>query len=397
MARPLAAILVLTALALAGCTASDDGGAGPGDGPGGGNGTGTTTVGSGGIGSASAYLKDAPADDFAEVHVMVTAACVHRSGGTDGATTTAGNGTTTGNGTAGNGTGGPTTSGTSTSSATTTSASGTRTGDGSSNGTDPCMGPSAQGQGQGQGRQGGSGPTGTVGTCAARTGTTATMTTTGATTAGNGTGNTTGNGTTATGSGTATWSTSASPGTTTSGAGSGSSGWVVLFSDPAGLDVDLLNTTGARAAFLGEASLAAGSYQQVRIEVCAAWGITHDGQNVTIEVASGTLRSVRSFTVPAGQESRITVDLDLDRSLREQGNGQWRLTPVVGKTTVATVADASSGEDTAQPGEVVPIPEADDGVATTTTTTGAGTGAGTGGNATTATTSSTSTAGPGTT
>jgi hypothetical protein len=245
MALRALAVAVLTALILSGCTQSDGG--------------------SEGTGSASAYVKDAPSDDFREVHVVFTEVAVHRSGGSDGNPTQTGNGT------------------------------GTSTG----------------------------------------------LTTSVANT-------------TVSGSVNATVSGSANA-TTTSGS---EAGWIVLFSDASGVDVDLLNTTGARAAFLGEEDLAAGHYQQVRITIKEAYGIDHDGERVDITVSSGVLRSVKSFEVEEGRETRITIDIDLERSLREQGNGQWRMTPVIGKTTAEVVDDASSGQEAAQPGDIEDVPEA---------------------------------------
>ena len=244
-------VALLIALALSGCSTdtSDDGGASS----------------SGGTGSASAYVKDAPSDDFAEVHVVFTEVSVHRSGG-DGD-----------------------------SDANTTTTFGTSTGFSTS-----------------------------VGNA------------------------------TVTGSVNATGTSSANT-TTASGP---SAGWIVLFSDTSGVDVDLLNTTGARAAFLGESELAAGHYQQVRITVKEAYGIDHDGERVNITVASGTLKSVKSFEVEDGEETRVTIDIDLEKSLKQTGNGQWRMTPVIGKTSAAVVDDASSGEESSQPGEVESVPEA---------------------------------------
>lgn len=266
-----AALAVCLAL-LAGCTAPQDtGGQGTtgtgtvGDGDGGATTSGSLTVTStDGLrpeGSASVYLKDAPADDFREVHVVITEVAIHRSAGEANGTTSA-TGTTTGsaNGTADNGT-------------VSLSASASATGTGS---------PGAE------------------------------------------------------------------------------AGWIVVLSDAEGVDVDLLNTTGARAAYLGEAELDAGRYQQVRIEVAEAYGVTHDGERVNITVSSGTLRVTGGFEVVAGNETRVTVDIDLERSLREQGSGAWRLTPVIGRTTAAEVEDASSGEEAAEPGEVQDVPEVDE-------------------------------------
>ncbi len=88
-----------------------------------------------------------------------------------------------------------------------------------------------------------------------------------------------------------------------------------------------------------------------------AYGIDQAGERVNITVSSGTLRSVKSFEVEADQETRITNDFDLEKSLKQQGTGTWRMTPVIGKTSAAVVDDEESGEETAQPGDVEDVPE----------------------------------------
>ena len=130
-------------------------------------------------------------------------------------------------------------------------------------------------------------------------------------------------------------------------------GWKTLFSDSAGVDIDLLNVTGTRAAFLGEESLAVGKYTQLRIIVTRAYGI-QDGNEVPITVSSGTLKFNHPFEVAAGLETRLVIDVDLDRSLRQTGgpSGDWRMTPVIGSVAAKIVQDDSSGADTAEAGDV---------------------------------------------
>jgi hypothetical protein len=130
-----------------------------------------------------------------------------------------------------------------------------------------------------------------------------------------------------------------------------SAGWKVLFSDSAGVDVDLLNASGARAAFLGEASLGAGRYTQLRVTVKSAYGV-ENGTKVPLTVSSGTLKLNHPFTVKAGAETRLVLDVDLDRSLHQQGNGSWRMTPVIGSVDAEQVGDGASGFEADQPGDV---------------------------------------------
>lgn len=89
-----------------------------------------------------------------------------------------------------------------------------------------------------------------------------------------------------------------------------------------------------------------------------AYGVAENGSRVSITVPSKTLKFVRSFEVEEGRETRITLDFDLDRSLKENTQG-WKLTPVVGKTTAVVVDDASSGEEKSKPGDSEELDELD--------------------------------------
>jgi hypothetical protein len=93
------------------------------------------------------------------------------------------------------------------------------------------------------------------------------------------------------------------------------------------------------------------------VTVKSAYGVYENGTRQDITVSSGTVKAVKPFDVEDGKETRLTVDLDLERSLHQQGNGEWRLSPVVGKVSSAVVDDEDSGSDQAQPGDVEDVPE----------------------------------------
>lgn len=113
--------------------------------------------------------------------------------------------------------------------------------------------------------------------------------------------------------------------------GNDTSGWKTLFSDSAGVRVDLLNLTGTRAAFLGETGLAPGRYQQVRIMVSDAHGVAKDGSSVDIAIPQkGYLHTAKSFKVDAGKETQVVIDIDLDKALVEK-NGAWEFHGKIGK------------------------------------------------------------------
>lgn len=126
-----------------------------------------------------------------------------------------------------------------------------------------------------------------------------------------------------------------------SGDGNSSTGWHTLFSDAAGVTVDLLNTTGARAAFLGESGLPAGKYQQLRIKATKAHGVTTSGEGIDIALPQGELKLNKAFRVEAGKETRLVIDFDLDRAVQQKGSG-WEFKPVVGKVYAQVVEDGQT-------------------------------------------------------
>ncbi|HUR25590.1 MAG TPA: DUF4382 domain-containing protein [Candidatus Thermoplasmatota archaeon] len=133
--------------------------------------------------------------------------------------------------------------------------------------------------------------------------------------------------------------------------GDRASGWKVLFSDASGSDIDLLNATGTRAAFLGESGLAAGKYTQLRVTVTEVYGI-QNGTRVPITLSSGTLKLNHPFEVEADAETRLVLDFDLEKSLHQSGNGSWRMTPVVGSVDTDEVDDEKSGKEHDEEGDV---------------------------------------------
>lgn len=132
-----------------------------------------------------------------------------------------------------------------------------------------------------------------------------------------------------------------------SNASENGTGWVTLFDNATGVDVDLLNASGTQAAFLGEADLQTGRYTQLRVTVMEAYGVKDD-QQIALTLSSGTLKLNHPFTIAADKETRLVLDFDLDRSLHQQGNGAWRMTPVVGQVLAEVVEDDASGEEAGQ-------------------------------------------------
>lgn len=110
--------------------------------------------------------------------------------------------------------------------------------------------------------------------------------------------------------------------------------WIVVVDTPRTIDLLRFSDEGSKA-FLGADELVAGRYTQIRINITEAWGVrASDSENVTIAVAQTEAKVVRTFTVEANTTTQVTIDLDLDRSIRQQGTQGWRMTPVIGSVQV---------------------------------------------------------------
>ncbi|HUR61624.1 MAG TPA: DUF4382 domain-containing protein [Candidatus Thermoplasmatota archaeon] len=115
-----------------------------------------------------------------------------------------------------------------------------------------------------------------------------------------------------------------------SGGGNETSGWKDLFNGP-GTDVNLMNASGSKAFFLGRTDLAAGKYQQMRIQASSAYGIDMAGAHVAISLPDKDLKVVKGFKLEAGKETQLVLDIDLEKSLKQDKSGAWEFKPVIGK------------------------------------------------------------------
>jgi hypothetical protein len=96
---------------------------------------------------------------------------------------------------------------------------------------------------------------------------------------------------------------------------------------------------------LGTGQILAGHYTQLRVVVdraalyssptpaadpaCAAAITPPAGLIGSVEVPSGEVKLNREFTIPEGGATKILIDFDGDRSVREMGNGRFSMTPVI--------------------------------------------------------------------
>ena len=107
---------------------------------------------------------------------------------------------------------------------------------------------------------------------------------------------------------------------------SGTSGWVNLTLKESTLDLaSLVNVS----ALLAQGSVAEGKYTQIRIVAINVTGMMTDGTKVNLTVPSGELKTTHPFNVTAGSNEKLTLEIDLDRSI-VHADGKWIFTPVLG-------------------------------------------------------------------
>jgi hypothetical protein len=96
---------------------------------------------------------------------------------------------------------------------------------------------------------------------------------------------------------------------------------------------------------IGEGSLPAGTYTQIRLKLGSGSNIVIDGATYPLEVPSGMqsgLKLIGNFNVPPGGTTDVGLDFDASRSIHQTGSGQWMLKPVV-KAFTMTAAGSIHG------------------------------------------------------
>ncbi len=120
-------------------------------------------------------------------------------------------------------------------------------------------------------------------------------------------------------------------------AGDNDAGWLEVLDSSnsvAERTFDLLLVASGNFEVLGLTTLAAGTYQQIRIVIEKAT-ITINGVNSPLSISSGAqtgLKLNHNFTIVDGQETNLTLDFDAEQSVKEQpaGSGNFSMKPVIG-------------------------------------------------------------------
>lgn len=114
--------------------------------------------------------------------------------------------------------------------------------------------------------------------------------------------------------------------------------------------IDLLTLTNGVLSTLGQTTLPAGQYQQVRLVLAqnqgnslansvVVSGTTTEQGLATPSATQSGLKIIRPFTVPANATVDLVLDFNACKSVMQQGNGSYTLKPVV----TATPTNISGG------------------------------------------------------
>lgn len=131
------------------------------------------------------------------------------------------------------------------------------------------------------------------------------------------------------------------------------SDWETLpFADAAAVSrtCDLKKLQNGAEDILGTGPLVAGQYTMIRLVVesaklyfdnptaagpaCATTITPPAGASADVTVSSGEVKLNRPFTLTADTATTILLDLDGNGSIHQQGNGSYRMTPVIGIVSV---------------------------------------------------------------
>jgi Domain of unknown function (DUF4382) len=122
------------------------------------------------------------------------------------------------------------------------------------------------------------------------------------------------------------------------GAGESEAGWTDIVLNPV-RKIDLLTLTNGVIADLGQTTLPAGLYTQIRLVLSPNGGgspansvVPRGGSETPLATPSGTqsgLKLINSFTVEPGKLTDVLLDFDACKSIVQRGNGTYGLKPVI--------------------------------------------------------------------
>jgi hypothetical protein len=114
------------------------------------------------------------------------------------------------------------------------------------------------------------------------------------------------------------------------GGADSNSGWFVINNNTA--TYDLLTLRNGANVVIGNGSLDAGNYTQIRLIIGAGSNVVVDGVSYPLEIPSGEqtgLKLNHTFDIQNGLIYELMLDFDAERSIVLTGNGQYKLKPII--------------------------------------------------------------------
>ena len=108
------------------------------------------------------------------------------------------------------------------------------------------------------------------------------------------------------------------------------SGWHIVNNNTA--TYDLLKLRNGASAILGNNSLEAGAYTQIRLITGSGSNIVVNGIVYSLEIPSGEQTGIKlnhAFVIKSGLLYELILDFDAEHSIVLTGNGQYKLKPVI--------------------------------------------------------------------
>jgi hypothetical protein len=122
------------------------------------------------------------------------------------------------------------------------------------------------------------------------------------------------------------------------------SGWFVINNNSA--TYNLLTLRNGASVILGNNSLDAGSYTQIRLIIGTGSNIVVNGVTYPLEIPSGEqsgLKLNHAFVIESGLLYELILDFDAEHSIVLTGNGQYKLKPVI-RCVPTIISGAISGK-----------------------------------------------------
>ena len=121
------------------------------------------------------------------------------------------------------------------------------------------------------------------------------------------------------------------------------SGWFVI--NDSTRYFDLLQLTNGASAILGDTSLPAGQYTQIRLFIGDGSYVIDQGIKHDLEVPSDSqsgLKLIHQFTIEPVKLYELLLDFNVEKSIIITGNGQYKLKPTI-KVTPVVISGSISG------------------------------------------------------